>query len=399
MHAGTIVKRMLGNCLSSLHEKQAEALRAGVVAAVEGGALSLSQLAQQIPGEVGLRHRVKRMDRWLGNEAIHSRRFEIYGSLAHSWLNETGPLLIVIDWSDVTADQKWQLLRASVAVEGRSVTLYEEVHPQHRLGSRWVQQRFLGSLARLIPAGRKPIIMTDAGFRSPWFDAVDRRHGSWIGRIRNRDQVSLEGGPWQPAKELHALATEEAQDIHVLHVRTRPTPRRLILVKKPPKGRIQRTRFGARCRSKRSRQIAQRQKEPWRLACSPGLAHLSPAAIVALYPQRMTIEQSFRDTQNLRLGQGLSESRSRSAPRFEMLLLIGHLANWLLRLIGESAQQEQMTLLFQSTCRTTRKEISVITLARRTIQSGLQWLTLTILRTALDRLRIQTHEACLAYSI
>jgi hypothetical protein len=293
MPAETIVKRMLGYCLSSLPEKQAEALRAGVVAAVEGGALSLSRLAQQLPGKVALRHRVKRMDRLLGNEAIHCRRSGIYASLAHTWLNETGPLLIVVDGSDVTADQKWQLLRASVAMEGRSVTLYEEVHPQHRLGNRWVQSRFLGNLARLIPAGREPIILTDAGFRSPWFDAVDRRHWAWIGRIRNRGQVSVAGGPWKPVKELHALATEEAQDsAPVLPVRTRPTPRRMILIKKPSKGRIQRTRFGSRCRSKRSRKIAQRQKEPWLLACSPGRVHLSPATIVSLYARRMTLEES-----------------------------------------------------------------------------------------------------------
>jgi hypothetical protein len=30
-------------------------------------------LAQQIPGEAALRHRVKRMDRLLGNEAIHAK--------------------------------------------------------------------------------------------------------------------------------------------------------------------------------------------------------------------------------------------------------------------------------------------------------------------------------------
>jgi hypothetical protein len=29
-----------------------------------------------------LRHRVKRMDRLPGNEAIHGKRWEIYGSLA-----------------------------------------------------------------------------------------------------------------------------------------------------------------------------------------------------------------------------------------------------------------------------------------------------------------------------
>jgi hypothetical protein len=169
-------------------------------------------------------------------------------------------------------------------------------------------------LARLLPAGCEPILLTDAGFRSPWFDAVDRRHWAWIGRIRNRDRVSVEGGPWQPVKDLYASAMEEAREVlQVLHVRTRPTLRRMILIRKPPQGRIQRTRFGRRCRSKCSRQNAQRGKEPWLLACSPGLAHLSPAAIVALYAQRMTIEQSFRDTKNQRLGQGLSESRSRSA--------------------------------------------------------------------------------------
>jgi hypothetical protein len=108
---------------------------------------------------------------------------EIYGRLAQDWLEGIRTLLIVVDGSPVTADQKWQLLRASVAVEGRSVTLYEEVHSQHRLGSRWVQQRFLGSLARLIPAGCKPIILTDAGFRSPWFDAVKRRHSISISEV------------------------------------------------------------------------------------------------------------------------------------------------------------------------------------------------------------------------
>jgi hypothetical protein len=81
-----------------------------------------------------------------------------------------------------------------------------------------------------------------------------------------------------------------------------------------------------------------------------------------------------------------------------MLLLIGHLAAWLLRLIGESAQQQQMTGLFQSTCRTTRKEISVMTLAHRVIHSGLQWLTLSTLRNALLLLRMQAQKAFFSFS-
>ena len=164
MHAKGIVKLMLKTCLSSLHEKQAEALRAGVCAALEGGRLSLSQLARKLRGRVALRHRIKRMDRLLGNDAIHAKRLEVYGRLARHWLNDLGQLLIVVDWSPLTEDQQWQLLRASIAVEGRSITLYEEVHPRRRLSSRWVHQRFLGQMRKLLPDRCSPIVMTVRAF-------------------------------------------------------------------------------------------------------------------------------------------------------------------------------------------------------------------------------------------
>jgi hypothetical protein len=335
------------------------------------------------------------MDRLLGNGAIHAKRVEMYGALARHWLAGLGPLLIVVDWSPLTEDQRWHLLRASIAVEGRSVTLYEEVHPRRRLSSRWVHQRFLGQMRRLLPEGCSPIVMTDAGFRSSWFDSLERRHWEWIGRIRNRDMVSIDGAPWQAVKKLYEMATEQPQEFaNVLHVRNRPTRRRLVLVKKAPKGRIRQTCFGLRCRSKHSQQIAKRENEPWLLACSAGLAHLSSSAIVALYAQRMRIEQSFRDTKNSQLGMGLSDARSRSAQRFEMLLMIGHLASWLLRLIGESAQQKQLALRFQSTGRSDRKEISVMTLAARVTQTGLHWLSPSMLHQALERLRNQARMAC-----
>ncbi len=396
MHAKGIVGLMLKDCLSGLHEKRAEALCAGVSAAVSGGRLSLSGLAHRVGGSAALRHRIKRIDRLIGNDAIHQDRSVIYSELAARWLSDIGHTLIVVDWSDLTRDQSWHLLRASVAVEGRSVTLYEEVHPRNRLGSRWVHQRFLGRLERILPAGCKPILLTDAGFRSSWFDTVDRRHWQWIGRIRNRDLVCVEGAPWKPAKSLYALAGEEPQEFHVRHVRNHPATRRMVLVKRLAKGRVSRTRFGKRRVSKVSLAAGNREREPWLLACSSGLAHLSPAAIVALYAQRMRIEQEFRDTKNERLGMGLHAARSRSAQRFEMLLLIGHLAAWLLRLIGEGAQQRQMTLQFQSTGRTARREISVMTLASRVVEFGLAWLTPTILRDSLARLRLQARGACLA---
>ena len=52
----------------------------------------------------------------------------------------------------LTADQHQQLFRAALPAGGRSVTLYEEIHPVKKLGKRRIQQRFLSSLQALLPA-------------------------------------------------------------------------------------------------------------------------------------------------------------------------------------------------------------------------------------------------------
>ncbi|MDI6746085.1 MAG: IS4 family transposase, partial [Rhodocyclaceae bacterium] len=83
--------------------------------------MSLSQLARSVASATAMRHRVKRIDRLLGNTSLHEARAEIYRELAAQWLTGIDQVLVVVDWSDATADQRWHLLRASVAVEGRSV--------------------------------------------------------------------------------------------------------------------------------------------------------------------------------------------------------------------------------------------------------------------------------------
>jgi len=395
MHARKIVDGMLCGCLSSLHAKLAEAVKAAVCGALRGGRLSLSQLARSVESATAMRHRVKRIDRLLGNASLHGARADIYREVAAQWLSGIDQVLAVVDWSDATTDQCWHLLRASVAVEGRSVTLYEEIHPQRKYGDREVHRRFLARLAKLLPVGCMPIIMTDAGFRSTWFDLVTQRHWQWVGRIRGKDMVSIADGPWRRCTEVYPEAISRAQafvDAH--YVRSHPTACRLVLVKREAKGRTRRTRMGVHSRSRASLKAARSAREPWLLACSPGLAHLSAEAIVSLYAQRMRIEQSFRDLKNERGGLGLSATRSRSGKRLEILLLIGHLAGWLMRLIGECAQQCQMQLQFQSVSRLDHKEISALTLARRVIDAGSSWLDQLRPKKAIAILHQQAQEAC-----
>ena len=43
---------------------------------------------------------------------------------------------------------------------------------------------FLAHLRAVLPVGCAPILITDAGFRGPWFREVERYGWDWIGRVR-----------------------------------------------------------------------------------------------------------------------------------------------------------------------------------------------------------------------
>ena len=348
MQASVIVTRVLGPCFTRLHAKRVMALHRAVVAVLLGGALSLSCVALAMSGAVGLRHRIKRVDRLLGNVAIQSVRAQLYGAISYRWLAGLKQVLLVIDWSDLTPDQRWQWLRASVVVNGRSVTLYEEVHPQRLYGHPRVHRRFLSCVAQMLPPGCVPIVMTDAGFHAAWFKLVAKHGWSYVGRIRGRDMVKQGDEAWIRATTLYAQATAEAQDLgRCGYVRSNCIECRLVLVKRLPRGRHRLNLYGHRRRGRASQRSARAARDPWLLAASPSLGHLSAETIVKWYGQRMRIEQSFRDTKNLRWGQGLQITRSRSRERLQMLLLIAHLASFVQRLIGEDAKARRRSETLQ----------------------------------------------------
>jgi hypothetical protein len=401
MQTQRIVSQLLQDCAQFMHAKRLRALREVCSACVAGGWLSLTLLAFSTARATTLRHRVKCVDRLLGNAHLESERRAVYEALAHRWLADLPQLLIVVDWSALSADMQWQWLRASVVVEGRSVTLYEEVHPLQQLTNRGVHARFLERLAQLLPpCAHAPIVITDAGFRSTWFELLAKRNWYWIGRIRNRDYLRQPHGTWLPAKALYAHARSEAQDLGRYEcVRSKPIVARLVLIKQEGKGRKCRSCTGTQKRSAASKKIASRNREPWLLSCSPQLSHLSAQAIVNLYAQRMRIEQQFRDTKNCALGMGLRRARSTGVMRLQALLLIAHVASLAKRLIGEAAKAQNLQLQLMSTARKDRAEISVMTLATRVIAQPNLLRSLGNVWPFFNVLRRQTNDAFACYAM
>jgi len=389
MHALVMLHRLFAISCPEIHAKRLKSLLAAVEAVLRGSKLALSDLGRGLRGRVTVKHNIKRIDRLLGNSALHREAPNLYEALIRQCLAGVQTPLILIDWSDLTPDRRWQLLRASVALEGRSVTLYEQVHPLARATSPRVHAKFLTRIKAMLPPGCTPILITDAGFRSPWFKLVNRLGWQWIGRIRNRDMVRpIRGGFWRGCKTLYAKATGTPQALGLFeYVRANPVTCRLVLIKRRSQRRHKRTVHGKRVRSRHSLKQARAQREPWLLAVSPGLAHLSAQAMVAIYAQRMQIEESFRDLKSERFGLGFSANRSQHKDRLSVLLLIAQLAAFVLRVIGETARAKQLEFQFQSNTRRSRPVLSVISLALQLVRKGMATFPQHDLNAALHRLR------------
>ena len=389
MHAKPILQKLFKRECPDIHARRQQSV-IDIVQAGMHGKLTLMGLSRHLDPGVPIQYRIKRVDRLLGNEKLHAESVSIYKAVSMTVLRNIRHPAILVDWSDITADRSQQLLRACVAVNGRSLTLYEEVHPLKNYAAPNVHRRFLCRLKSLLPQGCTPVFVTDAGFRAPWFKLLDKHGYSWIGRIRNRDMVRpAEAGEqeWQGCKTLYSRANKNAKDLGEYdYVRSNSVACRLVLIKKRPAKRHKKTVFGKRARSKQSKKHAAGQVEPWLLAVSPDLAHCSAAQIVDIYGCRMQIEQTFRDTKNPRWGLGLSESQTRILERMSVLLMIGALVIFALWIIGLAARQQGFKIEYGSRQKA-GKTLSVISLARWWLeQKTRRTLSISSMRDAINKL-------------
>lgn len=365
MHALNIVQQLIRSCCPHIHAARLTVILAAVGAAVRVRRLTLTELGRALVGAARAKHEIKRIDRLLGNRHLGAERFELYQVLARRVVGALTEPLIVVDWSDLTPNRRWQLLRAAIPIGGRCLTLYEEVHPLTHLGHPRVQRAFLAKLKALLPAGVSPILITDAGFRAPWFKSVNRLGWHWIGRVRNRTYVRPRGQhAWIGCKSLYAQASPRPQALGAFAVvRSNPVSSHLYLIKRPKKHRTHKSVFGQRVRSNQSLKKARAQREPWLIAASPSLAHLPAAQIIKHFATRMQIEEAFRDLKCARYGLGFELNLSRSRERLAALLLIALLAFFVLWLIGSQALARGLQFHYQSNTRRTRPVLSLFNLA------------------------------------
>ena len=387
MHAFGIIQGFLREQCGGMHAKRRDCLSRVVEAALRGG-LGLLRMSKRLTTQTSLRHRIKSCDRLLSNPRLFAERPTIYRALAAQVIGTTHHVQIVVAWSDLRDDGSQHLLRAAVVVKGRAFTVYEEVHPQKRLGSPRVHASFMRTLRQILPAGCSPVILTDAGFRATWFHLLDQQGWAWVGRIRNRDMVRrCDDDTWAGCKTWYAGARARPQALGRFHfARSNPVPCQLVLVKHKAKGRRHKTKLGKPCHSRSSKKNRLTQREPWLLATSPRLASLSPEQVVQLYAGRMQIEQTFRDLKNHKWGMGLDSCETRVLRRMSILILIGALLGYALWLIGLAMRQSGYDIAYGNRRKATNT-LSLLSLALYWLnQPDKPKITRSQLRQAMDAL-------------
>ncbi len=371
MHTLPVLHRLFRDAFPGVHCTRLEALVVAVDSVCQGARVSITVMGRGLDSPVHIKHRVKRMDRLIGNRLLAEERERFYRAITRRMVTGAARPLILVDWSDFSADRAQQLLRASLPVGGRAITLYEELHPLEKLGNRAIQHRFVDRLAAILPSECTPIIVADAGFRVPFFRYVGRLGWHWLARIRNRNSICWQGAPyeWVGAKSLYALATARVQDLGTTEwVQRSPLTGRLVLIRQSAAGRKDRTLSGAPRRSARSRGQAKGNSEPWLLIASPSLQGFSAKQIVRLYKTRMQCEENFRDTKSIALGLGIARERYTSFLRAANLLLIAALAHFLLWLIGCLARARHWDHAVRVTSAASRNAYSTVFLARLVIR-------------------------------
>jgi hypothetical protein len=316
-----------------------------------------------LPGQAQVKNKIKRIDRLLGNSALHNDIPLIFNNIIEMLTRQLSLVVIAVDWSGYPS-QDYHVLRASLVCDGRSLPLLSKVVPSSKQNNVLIQKEFLDELAKAIDPEKKVVIITDAGLQANWFQHVKILGWSFIGRVRGNVKFRLQnmGEKWLHLSDMEGKNRPESLGEGTL---TRTPGYRcdgyFYLYRKEAKGRKNKRSKGRAAWPKAEKEQRASTKEPWLIFSSSD--DFKPREIMKLYSRRMQIEQNFRDEKSERFGFGLRASYSCSVGRMLVLSLLATLSTIVLWLIGYHTENKGLHLRYQANSIKSRRVISYLVLA------------------------------------
>src|SRR5580704_4707706 len=145
MQASKLLQKIITKSCT-IHKKRVEVLLTASETLVRCCRLSIVGLGRGIINKVKTKHNINRMNRLIGNKHLYAESLDIQRATTALILGGKTRPLILVDWSSATIAERYQLLRAAVPVGGRSLTVYEEVHPLKKYNNPKIHKNFLKNL-------------------------------------------------------------------------------------------------------------------------------------------------------------------------------------------------------------------------------------------------------------
>lgn len=374
MHLNELLHKTFEDKLPQVHKNRLKSLMTVCKAAISNNKLYLTGLGRSISNTNKECSNIQKVDRLLGNSHLQTERKLFYNLMISHVIQENSYPWIHIDWTCINPVTNLYALRASMSMKGRSIVIYEESHPKKKENNHATHIAFLNQLKALLPISIKPVIVTDAGFRAPWFSHILQIGWDFVGRLRNKNAVCMNDTlTWRLSSDYFDIANSKPTYIgHGLLTKEGKVPANFVLYKGPSKGRKTLILNKKRKRSsKKDRVHSIANKEPWLLVTSLIEAKLNANIIVNIYRQRMRIEENIRDTKCSHYGLGLKNSLTQSAHRMNILLLIAAIATFTAWLAGLFIKSIGQAADFQSHSAKFTSALSYVFLGRRALKNNI----------------------------
>mgnify|MGYP003332110279 CR=1 FL=1 len=297
-----------------LHAKQALSLSNAVTGLMHAAALGIHAIGKALAKHCFLKpkHAIKQVDRLLSNEKISA--WNLAESYVPYVVANRSEILVALDWTDFDKDDQITLVLSLVSSHGRATPLLWKTYKKSELAGnqeQW-QQDLCKRFHEVMPENIKVTIIADRGFQDNDFcDFLKNLGFEYIIRIRKNILIEYNG------------ERKHARDWLFKNGSARLlSPARITLQSYEVPAVV--------CTKKAG------MKEAWFLITSH--SNKKASEIVSMYARRFTIEESFRDSKNLRFGMGLSDTRIKSPKRRDTLLFLFALSTILLTLLGSAGE-------------------------------------------------------------
>lgn len=370
MRAKEILSGICSEELSSTDPRLVNVLLDAAEALLRCQRLTLTDLGRALQRETSVKHSIKCVDRLVGNHRLEAIRPQVGAGLAHALFPTGSQPVVLVDWTE--AGPGFWTLSAATPVGGRAIALYHDTYPTSQLSNPKVEKRFLETLkTEVIPTGCKPIIVTDAGFKVPWFQSVLEVDWDFVGRLGGPMQFCRENddptvpSAWKTISWFNQPTSRHPRSMgHWLLTKQHELKAEVFLHKRSPRKRkVSRkpNRKGVHAGSRAIIVARKRAQDPWVLATS---MTQMPSKVMALYGLRMQIEETFRDTKSHRYGWSFEDTGSRTTTRLNNLLLIAILGSYVTVTIGVAAETMKLQVGLQANTEKRRRVYSLFFLGR-----------------------------------